>query len=56
MEDEMTNKFTKTEELTSQFDSEKRRLKLIKHLVSQYKNGLAKQATYHGMFHDTRKN
>lgn len=56
MTDEMNNKFSRTNEVTAQAESDKRRLKLIKHLVAQYKNGLAKQATYHGMYHDTRKN
>ena len=56
MEDEMANKFTKTETLQIQFSAEKDRLLLIKRLVSKYRNGLMKQSTYHAMSHDTKKN
>lgn len=56
MEDEMANKFTKTNELGFQFEKEKERLGIIKALVSKYKHGLSKQATYHSMRHDTKKN
>ena len=56
MKDEMTNKFTKTEELQSQFEEEKQRMGQIKKFLQVYKNGLAKQVTYHNMKHDTKKN
>jgi len=56
MEDEMQNKFTKTEDLQAQFDDEKVRMGAIKKFLQVYKNGLAKQVTYHNMKHDTKKN
>ena len=56
MEDDMHNKFTKTDELKAQFDQEKVRLNSIKKFLQVYKNGLAKQITYHSMKHDTKKN
>ena len=56
MEDEIANKFTKTDDLTHNFEKEKERLVVIKQLVLQYKNGLSKQVTYHSMKHDTKKN
>ena len=56
MEDEMTNKFTKTDDLKVDFDREKVRLAAIRAFLSQYKPGLAKQMTYHAMKHDTKKN
>lgn len=56
MEDELANKFPKTNELSTQFQREKERLNNIKQMVSQYKVGLSKQSTYHAMKHDTRKN
>ena len=56
MEDELQNKFTKTEELQGQFQDEKERMAAIKKFLSVYKNGLAKQVTYHNMKHDTKKN
>lgn len=34
MTDEMNNKFSRTSEVTAQAESDKRRLKLIKHLVA----------------------
>jgi len=56
MEDEMGNKFTKTDDLKVDFDREKVRLAAIHAFLSQYKPGLAKQMTYHAMKHDTKKN
>lgn len=56
MEDEMANKFTKTEQLQDQFEDEKLRMGAIKKFLQVYKNGLAKQITYHSMKHDTKKN
>lgn len=56
MEDEMQNKFTRIDELTGQFEEEKKRLYLIKELVEKYKSSLQKQTTYHAVRHDTRKN
>ena len=56
MEDAMNNKFTKIDDLTNDFESEKERLHLIKDLVEKYKSKLAQQTTYHGVKHDTRKN
>lgn len=56
MEDDIQNKFSRTDQLTGNFEEEKQRLVVIKKLVSQYKNGLSKQVTYHSMKHDTRKN
>ena len=52
----MQNKFTKTDELKSDFEKEKARMGNIKQLMQQYKNGLSKQITYHSMKHDTKKN
>jgi hypothetical protein len=56
MEDDIQNKFSRTDQLTTNFEEEKKRLVVIKQLVLQYKNGLSKQVTYHSMKHDTRKN
>lgn len=56
MEDDMANKFTNTDNLKAQFEEEKIRLGLIKKFLNTYKNGLAKQVTYHSMKHDTKKN
>lgn len=56
MEDDMSNKFTKTDDLKAQFDEEKDRLNQIKKFLQVYKNGLSKQITYHSMKHDTKKN
>ena len=56
MEDEMQNKFTKTDQLEATFQEEKQRLAVISKLVKQYKHGLSKQSTYHAMRHDTKKN
>ena len=42
MEDEMTNKFTKTNQLESNFHEEKVRLEIIKMMVSKYKLGISK--------------
>jgi len=42
MQDEMENKFTKTDELKSDFEREKVRMVTIKKLMQQYKNGLSK--------------
>jgi len=56
MEDDMNNKFNKTDDLKSNFDREKRRMDMIKKFLNTYKNGLSKQITYHSMKHDTKKN
>jgi chromosome segregation ATPase len=56
MEDEMANKFTRTDDLKVDFDREKVRLAQIRAFLSQYKPGLQKQMTYHSMKHDTKKN
>lgn len=56
MEDEMQNKFAKTDDLKVEFEREKVRMATIKQLMQQYKNGLSKQITYHSMKHDTKKN
>lgn len=56
MEDEMANKFTRTDDLKVVFDQEKVRLAAIKSILSVYKPGLSKQMTYHSMKHDTKKN
>ena len=56
MEDDISNKFTKTDDLKGQFDQEKLRMGKIKKFLQTYKNGLAKQITYHSMKHDTKKN
>ena len=42
MEDEMANKFTKTDQLEATFQEEKARLVVIQKLVKQYKHGLSK--------------
>jgi hypothetical protein len=42
MEDDMANKFTKTDELKAKFDEEKLRLSNIKKFLQHYKNGLSK--------------
>merc|ERR1719506_2296192 len=56
MEDDMANKFGKTDDLKADFDREKKRMDMIKRFLNTYKNGLAKQITYHSMKHDTKKN
>jgi len=56
MEDEMANKFTRTEELQASHDTEKLRLKSIRQQVGAYRTGITKQSTYHAMKHDTRRN
>jgi len=56
MDDDITNKFTKTDDLKVQFDEEKYRMGKIKKFLQTYKNGLQKQITYHSMKHDTKKN
>ena len=56
MEDDMANKFNKTDDLKVNFDREKRRMDMIKKFLNLYKNGLSKQITYHSMKHDTKKN
>lgn len=40
MEDEMNNKFTRTDDLKVEFDREKIRLAAIKAFLQQYKPGL----------------
>lgn len=42
MEDEMANKFTKTNQLEGNFQDEKVRLEIIKMMVSKYKLGISK--------------
>jgi len=42
MEDDIANKFTKTDQVTEEFENEKERLIVIKQMVLKYKNGLAK--------------
>jgi len=42
MEDEMANKFTRTEELQANHESEKLRLKSIRKQVGAYRTGMAK--------------
>lgn len=56
MDDEMANKFTKTDDLKYEFDREKVRLANIKGHLQTQKPGLSKQTTYHSMKHDTKKN
>ena len=56
MEDDLSNKFTRTDDLKAQFDTEKVRMAKIKKFLQTYKNGLSKQITYHSMKHDTKKN
>ena len=56
MQDEMANKFTRLDELKANHENEKTRLRSIRQQVSSYRTGIAKQATYHAMKHDTRRN
>ena len=56
MQDEMANKFTRTDDLKEEFDREKIRLAAIKKFLQQYKSNLQKQSTYQQMKHDTKKN
>lgn len=42
MEDEMNNKFTRTDDLKSEFDKEKTRLAQIRPMLQNYKPALAK--------------
>ena len=42
MQGDMDSKFTKTDDLKSSFDQEKKRMSLIKQFLNQYKNGLSK--------------
>ena len=56
MEDDMKNKFPKTEDMRAQVEVEKGRMQDIKKFIQTYKNGLSKQITYHSMKHDTKKN
>ena len=56
MEDEMANKFTRTEELASKHENEKQRLHSIKNHVTSYRASLQKQSTNHAIKHDTRRN
>jgi hypothetical protein len=42
MEDDMANKFGKTDDLKANFDREKTRMDMIKKFLNTYKNGLAK--------------
>ena len=56
MEDDMENKFTKTDQLKEEFDQEKRRLAVLRELLKTAKPGLSKEMTFHSMKHDTKKN
>lgn len=56
MEQEISHKFTKTDELRQQFEEEKFRMGKVKKFIQTYKTGLSKQITYHSMKHDTKKN
>lgn len=56
MEEDMSSKFNNTDDLKSDFNREKERMFMIKKFLDTYKNGLAKQITYHSMKHDTKKN
>jgi len=56
MEDEMANKFTKTDDLKERFEKEKVRLALVHRFLNAYRNGLKSQVKYHQMKHDTKKN
>lgn len=56
MQDEMNNKFTKTDDLQEQFEKEKVRLSLIQRFLNVYRVGLDKQVAYHQMKHNTKKN
>lgn len=56
MEDEMKNKFTRTDDLKEDFDQQKVRLASIKKMIQTYKSSLQKHMTYHSMKHDTKKN
>ena len=56
MQDEMSNKFTKTDDLKDQFEKEKVRLTLIQRFLNVYRVGLDKQVAYHQMKHNTKKN
>ena len=56
MEDDMNHKFTRTDEVKADLEREKVRMEAIKRFLNVYKNGLAKQITYHSMKHDTKKN
>jgi len=56
MEDDMSNKFTKTDQLKTDFEREKQSLMRIKQFVGIYKINLSKQITLHSMKHDTKKN
>ena len=56
MQDEMENKFTRTDDLKEEFDREKIRLANIKKFLQMYKGNLQKQSTYHSIKHDTKKN
>mmetsp|Transcript_984 Transcript_984/g.991 ORF Transcript_984/g.991 Transcript_984/m.991 type:complete len:227 (+) Transcript_984:1061-1741(+) len=56
MDDEMNNKFTRTDDLKVDFEREKIKLANIKVILQKYKGSLAKQTTYHSMKHDTKKN
>ena len=42
MQDEMANKFTRTDDLKEEFDREKIRLAAIKKFLQQYKSNLQK--------------
>lgn len=56
MTDDINNKFTRTDDLKTQFEEEKQRMRQIKDFLKVYKAGLSKQVTFHSMKHDTKKN
>ena len=56
MEDDMSGKFQRTDDLKGDFEAEKIKLASIKEYISKYKQALGKQMTYFGMKHDTKKN
>lgn len=56
MNDDINNKFQNTDTLKKQFEDEKYRMSKIRKFLQTYKNGLAKQITFHSMKHDTKKN
>ena len=56
MQEEMSTKFTKKDELKFKYDKEMERLGLIKRFLAAYRNGLDKQVAYQQMKHNTKKN
>jgi len=56
MEDDMSNKFCRVDDLKAKFENEKMRIALVRTYVAKYKNALKQQTTNHSMKHDTRRN